>query len=632
LIFTKNLLDDIMREWIVTNGLGGYASLTYRNTNTRKYHGLLVASLNPPTERWVFVSNIIDKVKISDKILNLGDYKNSFEFDYFPSFCYDVEGVKINKTYFMEFGKNTSIIRYKIETDKPIKMIHNPILNSRHFYDVTRHRHLTFNPEKIGETLYIKPSNTNKILKIISEDFGFKPLHYWEEFFYEKDRERNEAWVDNNIDIGGLEKNVKESLEYYIVLTIENDIINPPSNIYLKEVYRKKNLLKKASLPEKFDKLVLSADNFIVNKKNSKSVIAGYHWFGDWGRDTLISLPGLTLVTKRYDDAKQILLNFAKYCNEGLLPNAFMDRDSKPVYNTVDASLWYIDRVYQYMKYTNDSNFLQQVWGTLKSIIDSYIIGTSFGIHMDDDFLISHNPGLTWMDVKIDDYYPTPRSRKAVEIQALWYNALRIMSLFCRKLGKDDYYYELSEKVKESFNQQYTQQFDVIDTKDLSFRPNQIFLVSLDFTMINHALQKKIVSDVKEKLLTIFGLRTLSTDDSRYKGMYLGDYNKDIAYHNGTVWPWLIGPFVKAYLKMEKNSPETRDFAYKNFIKPMVNVFNDIWDGSINEIFDGDPIYSPEGCITQAWSVAEILRTCVEDIEKIQSEFEDQYNLPKISV
>lgn len=621
-----------MREWIVTNGLGGYSSLTYRNTNTRKYHGLLIASLNPPTERWVFVSNVIDKIKISDKIFNLNNYKSSFKFDYFPSFCYDIEDVEIKKTFFMEYGKNTAIIKYNIKTDKPIKMIHNPILNSRHFYDVTRHRHLNFNLEKIGNALYIRPSNINKILKIILDDYNFQALHYWEEFFYEKDRVRNESWVDNNIDIAHIEKNIKKSLEYFVVFTIEDDINISPSKIYLKETSRKRNLLKQAGLPKKFDKLVSSSDNFIVNKKDSKSVIAGYHWFGDWGRDTLISLPGLTLVTKRYDDAKQILLNFAKYCNKGLLPNAFMDRDSKAVYNTVDASLWYIDRVYQYLKYTNDINFLNEVWETLRLIIDAYKKGTDFGIHMDEDFLISHDPGLTWMDIKINDYYPTPRSRKAVEIQALWYNALRIMSIFSQLLGKDDKYYELSENVKDSFNKQYTQQFDVIDTKDLSFRPNQIFLVSLDFTMIDDSLQKKIVNDVKEKLLTIFGLRTLSTDDNRYKGKYLGDYNKDMAYHNGTIWPWLIGPFIKAFLKIKKYTPESRKFAYNNFIKPMFTVFDDIWDGSINEIFDGDPIYAPEGCISQAWSVAEILRACVEDIENISSKYEDIYKLPEISV
>ena len=532
----------------------------------------------------------------------------------------------------MEYGKNTSIIKYKIKTDKPVKIIHNPILNSRHFYDVTKHRHLTFNLEKINNILYIKPSNINKILKIILDNYSFKPLHYWEEFFYEKDRERNESWVDNNIDIGNLQKEIKETTEYYLALTIEDEINISPSNIYLKETTRKRNLLKQAALPEKFDKLVLSSDNFIVNKKESKSVIAGYHWFGDWGRDTLISLPGLTLVTKRYDDAKQILLSFSKFCNEGLLPNAYMDRDSKAVYNTVDASLWYIDRVYQYLKYTNNHNFLEEVWQTLKEIIDAYIKGTNFGIHMDEDFLISHDPGLTWMDVKIDNYYPTPRSKKAVEIQALWYNALRIMSIFSHLLGQDDKYYEISEKVKNSFNKQYTQQFDVIDTKDLSFRPNQIFLVSLDFTMIDIGLQKKIVNEVKEKLLTIFGLRTLSTDDNKYKGKYLGDYNKDIAYHNGTIWPWLIGPFVKSFLKTENYKSESREFAYNNFIKPMFNVFNDIWDGSVNEIFDGDPIYTPRGCITQAWSVAEILRTCVEDIEKISPKYENFFKLPEISV
>ncbi|MGF3553953.1 MAG: amylo-alpha-1,6-glucosidase, partial [Thermoplasmatota archaeon] len=474
-----------MREWIVTNGLGGYSSLTYKNTNTRKYHGILIASLNPPTERWVFVSNVIDKIEISNKIFNLNDFKGFFKFDFFPSFSYKVQNVEIKKTFFMEYGRNTAFIKYDVKTDEPIKMIHNPILNSRHFYDVTKHRHLAFNLEKIGDTIYIKPDNINKTLKIISENYTYQPMYYWEEFYYEKDRERNESWVDNNIDIGNIEKNIKQTSEYFLIFTIEDYINNFPSNIYLKEIVRKKNLLKKAGLPKKFDKLVLSSDNFIVNKKDTKTVIAGYHWFGEWGRDTLISLPGLTLVTKRYDDAKKILQNFAGYCKKGLLPNAFLDRESKVLYNTVDAPLWYIDRVFQYLKYTNDTNFLKENWQTLQLIIDSYIIGTDFNIFMDEDYLISHDHGLTWMDVKIDDYYPTPRSKKAVEIQALWYNALRIMSLLSHIIGKQDKYFELSEKVKNSFNKQYTKQFDVIDTKDLSFRPNQIFLVSLDFTMID---------------------------------------------------------------------------------------------------------------------------------------------------
>lgn len=620
-----------MKEWIVTNGLGGYASLTHQNTNTRKFHGLLIASLKPPTERWVFVSNVFDQVQIGDNKYDLFNQKNIFNFDVFPSFSYEIDDIKIKKTIFMEYGKNTTLIRYKIYTDEPITIYHNPLVNSRHFYDVTRQRYNSFNHEIIDNMVYIKPGNIDKTLKMFLKDAEFQPFHYWEELYYSIDRERNESWVDNNVHIGRFKKVVKKPCDYYLVLTIEDDFKNDPIKIYLNEIKRKKDLLIKADLPVKCNKLVLSTDNFIVKKDDNKSIIAGYHWFGEWGRDTLIALPGLTLVTKRFDDAKKILLNFSNYCKNGLIPNVFMDKDSKAMYNTVDASLWYIDRVYQYLKYTNDVDFLNKILRTLQSIIYGYLKGTDFGIKLDDDFLIGHDPGLTWMDVKIDDYYPTPRCRKAVEIQALWYNALMIMSQLTRYLGKNEKYLELSEKVKNSFNYQFDDLYDVIDTKDTSIRPNIIFLVSLDFTMIDDSLQKKIVDNVQEKLLTIFGLRTLSSDDPKYKGTYIGNYNKDIAYHNGTVWPWLLGPFIKAYIKVNKKSLESRNFAYKNFIKPMLNVFGENWDGSIYEIFDGDPIYAPQGCISQAWSVAEILRSWVEDIENISPE-QEIFESFKISV
>jgi len=344
----------------------------------------------------------------------------------------------------------------------------------------------------------------------------------------------------------------------------------------------------------------------------------------------VIALPGITLVTKRFADAKQILLSFGEHSRRGLIPNTFMDRDSQAIYNTVDASLWYIDRVYQYLKYTNDLEFLRENWDVLQSIIAEYKKGTDFGIHMDNDYLISHGEGLTWMDVKLGEYYATPRAKKAVEIQALWYNALRIMSTCATMLGEYDEYGGLAEHVKEGFINQYDHQYDVLDTKDQSCRPNQIFLVSLDFSMIEKPLQQKIVQDVQDTLVTPFGLRTLSPHDSRYKGQYIGDYNKDLAYHNGTVWSWLLGSFVKAFVKVKNHEPEWRTYAFKNFLQPMIDIFGEQWDGSIYEVFDGNPPFLPEGCITQAWSVAEILRCWVEDIERIKPEYE--HILHEISV
>ncbi|MFH1100822.1 MAG: amylo-alpha-1,6-glucosidase [Methanobacteriota archaeon] len=611
-----------MREWIVTNGLGSYASLTYNNENTRKFHGLLVASLDPPAKRWMFISNVYEKIQIGKKTYDLRNLRGQFTYQYLPTFHYDVDGVHIKKTVFMENGKNTTVMKYEITTDTPVSFFYHPVVNSRHFYDVTSQRHLKIQEDVLPNGIQLKPNNVQNTIKIFLEDAQYEPSFYWEEMYYQKDHERRDSWIDNNIHLGDFHKIIKTSSDYYLVCTLEDTLDHPAAHLYEQELQRKKNLLDHVNLPKQFEKLVLSTDNFIVKKKGRKSIVAGYHWFSDWGRDTLIALPGICLVTKRFADAKQILLSFGEHTKHGLIPNTFMDRDSQPLYNTVDAALWYVDRAYQYLKYTNDQEFLKEIWDVLQSIINGYMKGTDYGIHMDHDYLISHDEGLTWMDVKLGDYYPTPRSKKAVEIQALWYNALEIMSACTAVLGEEDVYGELANHVKKNFTRQYTHRYDVIDTKDLACRPNQIFLVSLDFSMIPQSVQENIVTDVQEHLLTPFGLRTLSPEDSRYKGTYIGDYNKDLAYHNGTVWPWLIGPFIRAFIKVKNREPQWRKYAYQNFLYPMLNVFGDTWDGSIYEIFDGDPPFLPQGCITQAWSVSELLRSWVEDIEGITPEYE----------
>ncbi len=620
-----------MREWLVTNGLGGYASLTTKNTNTSKFHGLLITSLNPPAERWIFVSNIIDKIQVNNQTCLLENYKKSYYFDYFPNFVYESDVIKVKKTILMQYGKNTTILKYDIKNIKPLTMVHGPIVHSRHFYNVNLQRYLSFQQKIEDSTLFIKPKNIDKSLKIILKDCSFTKENYWETMYYEKDRKRSDSWIDNAVHIGYFYKIINKPTVYYLVLTIEEDINIDPAVVFSKELERKEKIIKESNVPNKFEKLVLASDNFIVNKNNGKSIVAGYPWFTDWGRDTLIAVPGLTLVTNRFNEARQILSTFARFCKHGLIPNVFDDRNSEPSYNTVDASLWFIDRIYQYIKYTNDLDFLKDIWETMDSIIRNYENGTEYNIFMDQDYLISHDPGLTWMDVKIGDYYTTPRCRKAVEIQALWYNALMIMNNFSQILNKKNSYIDLAEKVKLNFNNKFDKLYDVIDTKDESFRPNIIFLSSLDFNMINKKIQEKIIDKFEEKLLTVFGPRTLSKDNRMYKGYLFGHYNKDEAYHNGIVWPWLTGPFIKSYVKLNNNK-KNRDNAFKKFIKPMFNVFGDNWDGNIYEIFDADPVYAPRGCISQAWSVAEILRTCIEDIENKRPLFEKKFILNKISI
>ncbi|MEM4258649.1 MAG: amylo-alpha-1,6-glucosidase [Candidatus Thermoplasmatota archaeon] len=615
-----------MREWIVTNGLGGYASLSYKLTNTRKYHGLLIASLDPPTQRWVFVSNVHDFFRIGSQLYDLHNYRGRFVFDIFPSFVYDIDGIlHLKKTFFMQHEKNTTLIRYRIIPKKPVTMLHHPVVNSRHLYDTTKQRSLSLHHQIDEQRISVQPDNTDRWISIEVDGFTYHPDFYWEVFYYDQDRIRNDAWIDNAMHLGDFSKLITEPSTYYLVLSIEPEPIQNPESVFQEELKRKKSLIQQSYLADRFTPLVLAADQFLVKKGEGKSIIAGYHWFSDWGRDTLIALPGITLIPRRFFEAKEILLNFGKFCRNGLIPNTFMDRDSQPVYNTVDASLWFIDRVYQYLKYTNDVSILQSLWRTMDSIIEHYCRGTDFGICMHDDFLIGHNPGLTWMDVKIGDYYPTPRSRKAVEIQALWYNALRIMSMFALVLKKPDHYSEKADQVKLNFLQSYDQIYDVIDTKDTSLRPNCVFLVSLDFSMVDQQLAQRIVSLVQEKLLTVFGLRTLSPDDSRYLGNYLGSYNKDLAYHNGTVWPWLLGPFITAYIKINHRSHQARLQAYHEFLEPMLDIFGENWDGTIYEIFDGNSPFLPQGCISQAWSVAEILRAWVEDIENKQPPYAEAY-------
>ncbi len=611
-----------MREWIVTNGLGGYASLTHRQTATRKFHGLLVASLTPPTNRWVFVTNVLDYLVDHNKTLLLQETIPSFSFNRLPTLTYTIGDVEVQKTFFMDYGMNTSLVKYDVQTHHPVTFSHQPLVTSRHFYDCLAPGAFTFQHHHAADHIEFTTSRIEKTLKIRVDGASYTPYESWEELRYAADRERQDSWIDTVLRLGVFTKPVPRATSYYLTMTVEPELPENPGGILDQELLRTDELLRNAGLPEEYSPLVLASDQFLVQKGDGISMVAGYHWFSDWGRDTLIALPGTTLVTHRYYKARQLLLGLAGYCQGGLIPNVFMDRDGTSAYNTVDASLWFIDRAFQYLKYTNDLDFLFIIWPTLTSIIQHYIQGTRYGIHMDTDFLISHEPGLTWMDVKMGDYYPTPRAYKAVEIQGLWYNALRIMGVCAPLLERKDTYSPLAKKVHDSFHRQYDQMYDVVDKKDLSRRPNEIFLVSLDFPLADEPLQEEIVDEVQDHLITLFGPRTLAADDPAYKGSLIGPYNKDLAYHNGIVWPWLLGPFITAFVKTHDYNPSIRALAKSTFFEPMREVFGRQWDGTVPELFDPEPPYAPQGCITQAWSIAEILRALVEDIEGRRPEFE----------
>jgi predicted glycogen debranching enzyme len=373
--------------------------------------------------------------------------------------------------------------------------------------------------------------------------------------------------------------------------------------------------------------LTSAADQFIVARGEQKSVIAGYPWFGDWGRDTMISLPGLTLVTGRYDDARSILRGFAANVDRGMLPNRFPDAGEAPEYNTVDATLWLFHAVFEFLRYTRDYEFVRtELYQPLMEILAWHERGTRYGIGLDSDGLLHAGvPGvqLTWMDAKVGDWVVTPRMGKPVEIQALWYNALRVMERLAAGFADHDqaaHYGALAERAHSRFQTAFWNEdagclYDVLSDNgpDRSIRPNQIFAVSLPHPILEQHLALRVLDVVEWELLTPYGLRTLSPRDPNYHGRFGGDpHTRDAAYHQGTVWPWLLGPFLTAYVKVHSDSQEARHRADR-FLDALRAHLWQAGLGQISEVFDGDPPHQPGGCIAQAWSVAEILRTYVED-------------------
>ncbi len=609
------------REWLLTNGLGGYASTTLTGNLRRKFHGLLIASLSAPVKRWVFVSNIEDEVYINGIPQRFEN--QMFELLPLPKFTCDFGKIIIEKSFVMPYRENTLIIRYRSLDKSDFKMRIKPVVNSRHFYDLNGGG-VNFGADIEDGKISLKPDNIDKRLNIICNFAEFKRNFVWRELRYDIDKERGEGWIDHGLEIGEIELE-SEKGEAYVVFTVEDKSYNPELEMK-REIDRRRSIIDTSGLPSEMAPLLLTADSFIVERNSHATIIAGYHWFADWGRDSLISLPGLLLVTGRFGDARSLLLNLSRYMYKGLVPNAFTEKENAPIYNSVDASLWFVDRVYQYLKYTNDMELLKEIWPKLVSMVEYFEKGTLFDIKVDEDGLLYHGPGLTWMDVKIGDEYITPRAGKAVEIQALWYNALRIMEKLSFLLGdeRNEHYHDLAEGARKSFHEKYREFCDVLDG-DFSLRPNMIFLPSLDFIMIGHDLSRRIVEVIEKELLTPYGLRTLSRNDPRYKPSLIGDYNKDIAYHNGCVWPWLLGFFVRAYLKVKGYSKENRLFALRRFVLPLMGNLTEGCVGSINEIFDGDYPHLPRGCISQAWSVGELLRCIVEDILYIRPKYEDLF-------
>ena len=669
------------REWLVTNGLGGYSSSTVLGINTRKYHGLLVAALNPPINRWILLTKLDEELKIGTQTFALGAnefhdvmyptgyrYLSSFVLDPFPTSTYEVEGVTLQKTVFMPYLKNATAVIYTVSNPLEEKLsIHvSPLVNSRHIYSMTNKNALQWNllQKRLGDAVLLETSDSiSSLILSPSQDGSFVEESWWvEKLFFRSDAARRESSVDDQFRPGFFSFSVepKETKRFHVLAAAGKTGEEAKSlvsslgkttedleQLLREELERRKGLVTQfteRSVASEMDDwlkwLIQAVDSFIVYRASTrrKSVIAGYHWFDDWGRDSLISLPGLTLVPGRFSDAQEILMTFERYCDKGIIPNRFSDKAGYiPLYNTVDATLWFFNAVLQYLKYTGDYRFVQEkLWTTLKQIIEYHLQGTIFGIHMDDDGLISHGPQLTWMDATTPDRFVTPRNGKAVEIQALWYNALKTMELLAKRfnqLNKAEKYADIAEKAKVSFLQEFWNPrkkylFDVVGDfgADASLRPNQLMAASLDFPVIDMEMAEKVVDVVWKRLWGTYGLKTLPDSDPRYIGNYLGDWNhRDSAYHNGTVWAWLLGPFTTAFLKTKNHEENWRKFAFKTFLQPLLQEqLQQAGLGTVSEIFDGDEPHNPQGCISQAWSVAEPLRAYVEDVALVRPAYEKE--------
>ena len=653
-------------EWIVTNQLGGYASSTVLGINTRKFHGLLFAAFDPPTSRHLLLSKLDEEILVKGSRHPLGSnmfedavhpegYRSlrGFSLQPFPTFHYEADGIHVRKEVFMPQLRSMVIIKYEVTNSLGEGAVMNlyPLVNMRHFYEVTSRGDIGFLQEKIGGGVLIESKPRKGCLALLSTEGTYRSRGLWiERLYFRTDDLRGESHLDDNYQPGFFRVDLPpgEVKAFQIVAAggrNKEEVMSLVSQasekrrierLYKVEIKRLRGLLKRfyqrraEAEADWLSWLILAADKFIVSRGQSRgrSVIAGYHWFGEWGRDSLISLPGLTLVTGRFGDAERILLSFASHCKEGLVPSRFPDGGAgEPAYDSVDSSLWLFNAALQYLKYTGNFEFIfKMLWDPLQEIISGYIHGTLYGIRMDDDGLILHGPRLTWMDASVDGSPVTPREGKAVEVQALWYNALRFMEALSMRLGEEgraEEYRVIAEKAKKSFNEKFWHHeggylYDVVDgdVGDPSLRPNQIIAASLDFCLLEGSRRKRVIDVVWRRLWAIYGLRTLSPDDPRYIGRYMGDFaHRDSAYHNGTVWAWLTGPFVTAFLKARDHGAYWRRFAFERFLQPLF--YDEIGRsglGTISEVFDGDPPHLPGGCISQAWSVAEPMRAYVEDI------------------
>lgn len=662
--FTKediNLENGLKREWLITNGMGGFASSTIIGANTRRYHGLLIAPLMPPAQRYLILSKVDESIQIEnekyDLYTNVGEnyisqgykFQESFEKDIFPIFKYNVAGVNIEKTICMEYGKEVVGICYKIKNiNKHSLFTVAPIVNFRDFHSVSTKYEFDIK-QQINNTkvkIIVDENQENPIYMYVSDGkYTEYKNNIFKDMFYIEEQKRGFYPKENHSVVGVYEINLQPNEEKTIFFTcgLESNIENiNVDNMLKNEKNRIQKIIQNAEASTKTEfetELIKATDQFVVYRPAFElhTLIAGYPWFLDWGRDSLLSLEGLLLKTKKYDIAKEVLLTMAKNIKCGLVPNGYSEKDNKPLYNSVDASLLLFEQIQKYLNYTGDYEFVKEhIYDKLKEIIENYKNGIDLGdnnIKLDKDFLISSgtaNTQNTWMDAKTYGIAATPRNGKVVEINSLWYNGLMIMADLAEKFEEQPNtkkYKELARKCKKSFNAKFYNSkrkclYDVITdekNKDGKIRPNQLFALSLTYPIVepNSIEANNIINVVEKKLLNNYGLKTLAKGEPNYVDIYEGDaFKRDMSYHQGITWTWLLELYYEALknmVKFEKRKTyKTKlETKLKDFVEKEKQVFEKEINqrgcvGSIAEIYDSTKPYEPKGAIAQAWSVGAI--------------------------
>lgn len=664
-----NLEQGLDREWIITNGIGGYSASSIIGANNRKYHGLLIAALTPPARRFLILSKVDESLEIRGRKYNLYtnvgkefiskgyEYQETFEKDYIPTFTYKIGKVEITKKICMEYGKNLVGIYYKIKNGaSKAKLTLAPIMNFRDFHTVnTNHQYELKQEYKDRKAKIVIDGHSETPIYMITSEGKYIPHQNdsFKKMFYLEEEKRGFCGEEDHVIPGRYEIEIKakEEKEISFICSLEENIEEKNvKNLIRNEVQRLDKIIENTDLIENKNKktkkelqkdeliknFVIATDNFVVNRPNFglHTLIAGYPWFLDWGRDTCIAFEGIVLLTKRYDIAKEIIKTMTRDVKYGLVPNGYSGYDNRPLYNSVDASLLLFETVNKYLKYTGDYQFIkEEIYPVLENIIENYCKGIDVSennIYLDIDGLIvsgTENTQNTWMDVKFAGKAVTPRNGKAVEVNSLWYNANKIMEKLSIKFGhliSAKRYKELAKQCKKAFEEKFYNQenkclYDVLG--DSKIRPNQLFALSLTYPVLepNGEKAKNIIKIVEKKLLNSYGLKTLAKGETNYVEIYEGnEEHRDTSYHQGITWTWLLGLYYNALKnqlnatkdKDEKNELETKieKFANKTEKTFKKELYENGCIGSIAEIYDSIKPQLPKGAFAQCWSIGEIFR------------------------